>query len=1179
MTKKDQIQRYDLVDVPRNRGYRFKGRNFRSGSFGGNYYENRIKNVIIQNTGSYDGVGERMIRVIKEIAAILSGCKHEEVESVYNKIEELIVEFVSTNPYGTGMFAGITTLMSTSLMNGCPLLMGSNLTTRIIDRSIDRFLSELSHSNYYSSQLLLNFLTELTNFYVLSLNQLISLYRSLLNTCLTLKNSKKDSNSKYGVSDHNSMILFSMLAYTIPYLRDEHRKTGDNCENELYGELIKDMIQFYDSYISEYCKDVHILLQNMFNIKFIEIELPVNSFEKYWKKFLEWRDHDSPKISTVIRFYRSATISDYLSEITSFHEFDFDKKLDKVVFGKVSEYLTKLLIRIPYLETMEIGDFLLLHVMDGIIEIFMQYPFEAARQLLKIPVTSSSYDLCLSITIWNSLLNPFYSYNITYINSLVVNLIKLQSSVLNDIWIPIFINKLVNCKDTDYNINSVSHDNSMTDSNETNQNPKSQIQNEVPAEIEQSGKPNLENTCGIESKDECKVSKVMKNKEEVKKVFNCRIFPRIESYSPLMIVKLRVHFSTVFSSQELFQNPSQKSNFWRNKDNSFFYKIDEQSSFTIGFLDSVLSGMSKIMLPQTLYSIPNEVLYERINKFPSINKSIRSIPDSIHTLDELKNLNDILVFKFTNRTEVNEKNNSVIKYLVSIIEKQNRQVNNQTRDDDDIEMSRRFVERSDSNIERKQENSSELSCMETQDQKTDGTIENSNKNTNDLSRSEQDSDKNQVNDFKSQKKRRLNPSILASPSSFTWKKDALMDLLLISIIEFGAKSLTHTRRLFGNYIHSLKNWYSSTINSQVLSNEDFGNYLDTTGHPLFDAVSSVVSKILEKKLFVDSINYVFSEYLDENEDRNVVEINNVAIHLDRYTEIRLLSCILTLWGGFGIEDNNISTGYNIQKMRIVLVSIIEESVVSSYTVVLYLGCVLLSLSDFLIVTNSSRSKYMYQLFMDLFELILDVLTRISVKISMNEDEISVDGAKDCDMDMNADNSVEMNDKNNDDNELSQKSFKNKLIFSRTIIMLLVIFTSECKTLTDVTNIENEHVDSIYIKLLNSAAYDICLMYGTYIKDLVHSNMIFNGKSLLESETTLPSTLENLKSIYSFSLDSLLNASDTNKRLDNKWVIKKKDDLRRVHGNTEVKNNDDGSEDNDKNENNDLELQVENVVQP
>ena len=232
MFRKEQNYRYEFAGV--HGDYHPRGKGSRSGHLSGNYYEGKIKNAIIHNTDSYDGVGERMLNVIKEIVGILTGCRKDEVDHICNKIEELMIEFVSSSPYGTGMFAGITALMATSLMNECPLSIGSNLTVRIIDGSIERFLLEMSRSNYYSSQLLLNFLTELTNFYVISLNQLISLYRSLLNTCLTLKSSKDiNSKLKYDVFDHNSMILFSMLAYSIPYLREEHRRIGGEGEKNL----------------------------------------------------------------------------------------------------------------------------------------------------------------------------------------------------------------------------------------------------------------------------------------------------------------------------------------------------------------------------------------------------------------------------------------------------------------------------------------------------------------------------------------------------------------------------------------------------------------------------------------------------------------------------------------------------------------------------------------------------------------------------------------------------------------------------------------------------------------------------------------------------------------------------------------------------------------------------------
>ncbi|CUV04049.1 unnamed protein product [Cryptosporidium hominis] len=1018
------------------------------GNSSGNSVEDKIKSILIKNTESYEGVGERMIQIVKEFLSLFQGLSQVEADLVYESITRILVEFIATQPFKTGIFAGVTALFSTSLTNDSPLSTHSNLTTRILELSIKRFTSDLSKSNYYSCQLILNFFTEMANFYIIDLNQLVSIYRVILNTSLSLKKSRSNSSQKYLVSDHHSFILFTLIAYALPLIREEMRNPESENQNQaLYHEILKDVTLFYDTYIVEYCNETQKVLLNLVGKDLKEIQSLENPFIKYWNSFLRWREQQSPRIMTILRFYRSSSISDYLSEILSpLKDFNFEEALSNLELGEINEYLSKQLVRFPSINTLEIGEFILLRTMDSINEIFVQSPYETARQLLKLPVTSSSYDLCLSITIWNYLLNPFYVCHISFINSLVINLVKLQSSFFVTIWTPIFILNMQPCKDL-INENS----------------PRSREM--VDSEIEPGDESQKQN-CTIEDS----------NNPMIGEMINHLIFPHIRTFSMGMLFRLKKHIICVLSSNDIFQSTFLKESFWNNNKTEFLFKTEIHDQFLNGLLDSVLTGMSRIMLPQMLLSIPNENLSLRINKFPFLRKESSKVilPTNFLKLKELNYLKEILVFKFTTKDEITEKNSQIKHFLKSKLGKLNDQEENKDDLDEDLQVSKRYEERQFHKKESKDE---------------------------DISHNHEDQDESSLKDtFKSSKKRRMNST--HPQDQFTWTKDSLFDLLFISIVDQGSKSPSHIKRLFANYKTSILEWYEDEKNNLTESSEgDFNiTTMDFGQHYFSDQVSQVSNGILNYDLFRSSV-----EQLISNDDSSTIEKNsNIINNPNIKTEIRLLSIILTIWGGLLDENSGICLGFNFQKLKNLITVAIGEGIINPSLASISLACILTCIQS-PVCLDISLNMSRYQIFLDLFELILEILEGMKARESVSEDSVPEDSKE-----------SEMNDREHQSGELSNNGLK------KCVLALIYIFKSGSKTCS------YRQVDEKIQKFMEDSTVEIFLRFGS----------VLTGTEVIprsELESTQEYITQLLKDFKNLSLEFVLNFNDPSLKLKLRWV--------------------------------------------
>ncbi|KAH8584912.1 uncharacterized protein ELE39_000863 [Cryptosporidium sp. chipmunk genotype I] len=1025
------------------------GRHSYKGNSPGSSVEDKIKSILIKNTESYEGVGERMIQTVRDLLSLFQEFSQIEVDLLYDAISRILVEFIATQPFKTGIFAGVTALFSTSLTNDSPLSTHSNLTTRILELSIKRFTYDLSKSNYYSCQLILNFFTEMANFYIIDLNQLVSIYRAILNTSLSLKKLRSNSSHKYLVSDHHSFILFTLIAYALPLIREEMRNPESENQNQtLYHEILKDATLFYDTYMVEYCEETQKILLNLVGKDLLKIQSVENPFTKYWNSFLRWREQQSPRIMTILRFYRSSSISDYLSEILSPpKDFNFEEAFSNLELGEINEYLSKQLVRFPSINTLEIGDFILLRTMDTINEIFVQSPYETARQLLKLPVTSPSYDLCLSITIWNYLLNPFYVCHLSFINSLVINLVKLQSSFFVTIWTPIFILNMQPCKD-------LISENS----------PRSQEM--VDSELE-TGNLSQKQNCTIEDS----------NNPMIGEMINHLVFPHIKTFSMGMLFRLKKHIIYVFSSNDIFQSSPLKESFWNSNKTEFLFKTEIHDQFLNGFLDSVLAGMSRIMLSQTLLSIPNENLNLRINKFPFLgkNSSKAILPAIFLKLKEFAYLKEILVFKFTTKDEITEKNCQIKQFLESKIGKLNDQEENEDDIDEDLQVSRRYEERQFHKEESKEE---------------------------DMSQNHGDQDKNSSKDaFKSSKKRRINS--IHPQEQFTWTKDSLFDLLLISIIDQGSKSPSHTKRLFANYKTSLLGWYGGERNDLSESNEsDCNNTLSCGQHYFSDQVSHISNGILNYNLFRSSAKQLVSN----EDDSSAAETSySLADHPNIKTEIRLISVILTIWGGLLNEDPSISLGFNFQKLKSLIIIAIGEGVLSPGLASISFACILTCIQSPSCL-DISLNKSGYQIFSDLFELILEILEGMKAR-ELAPGSSAPEDSKES----------EMNDRKRQSDKLSNSGME------KCVLALICILKAGSKTFGD------RQVDEKIQILMEDSATEIFLRFG--------STLIEAGASpRLDLESIQGEYMAQLlKDFKDLSLEFALNFNDPSLKLELRWV--------------------------------------------
>lgn len=1029
------------------------GRRSYKGSSRGYSNEDKIKNILIRNTESYDGVGDRMIKIVRELLNLFRESSQDEADSVYDAIARVMVEFIATQPFKTGIFAGVSALFSTSLVDDSPLSKNSNLTVRILELSIERLISDLESSNYYSSQLILNFFTEMANFYIIDLSQLVSIYRAFLDTCLSLNKSGSSSSLKHSLSDHHSFILFTLVAYALPLVREELGSPESGAQGQdLYNEMLKDITIFYDTYIAGYCDDVQKVLLNLIGRDLQNIESVENPFTKYWASFIQWRDQQCPRIMTILRFYRSPSISDYLAELISPHkDFSFTEPLNGVKLGEVNEYLLKQLVRFPSINSMGIGDFILLRTMDFIGEIFVQSPYETARQLLKLPVTSSSYDLCLSITIWNYLLNPFYITHISFVNNLVINLVRLQSSFFITIWIPMFILNMQTCK-------------KITDENS----PRAQEMLDSKSETE--SEPQKQN-CTTEDS----------NNPIIGKIVNHLIFPHTRALSMWMLFRLKKHISRVLSNSSIFSNSSLVSSFWNSTKTDFLFKAEIHDPFINGFLDSILTEMSRIMLPQTLLSIPNENLSLRISKIPFMGgkESSRTIiPRVFLRLREFSYLKDILVFKFTTKDEITEKNDKITKFLNSKIGQLNDQSEGKDDLDEDLQMSRRYEERQHHREESKDE--------EGVGQSQEGYRERS---------AYQDT-------FKSSKKRRVNS--IHPQDQFFWTKDSLFDLLLISIIDQGSKSPSHSKRLLANYKTSILGWYCNS-DDRVPPEEDSSNTTSNTSkHHFSDQVSQISNGILSYELFKGAVKLISSS--DDNSVSGMESGSTHPPHVE--TEIRFLSVVLTIWGGLLNEDPGICLGFSFQKLKNLVLASIEEEVLSPGLVSIGLACVLTCIQSPSCLDISSI-KNRYQIFVDLFELIVEILNTEKIKGSVSEDTLSEESKV-----------SKMEDKKN-----SSRVLNNNM--ELCVLALIYIFKAGIKTC------DERKVDKKLQRLMDDSTADIFMMFGSaLVGSEGHPGLDLESIRGLTEGELIPQLIKDFKDS---SLEFALNLSDPSLKLESRWV--------------------------------------------
>ncbi|KAJ1614605.1 hypothetical protein OIY81_409 [Cryptosporidium canis] len=1018
------------------------------GNFQYGHVEDQIKCILIKNTESYDGIGDRMIQIVREIFDLFVDLPLEEVNAVYDAIARVMVEFIATQPFKTGIFAGVTTLFSTSLTTGSPSSENSNLTSEILYLSVRRLISELEKSNYYSGQLILNFLTEMANFYSINLSQLVSIYRAFLDTCLSMKRSNPSPLHKYNIYDHYSFVLFTMVAYSLPLIREELRDSqSENQGQSLYNEILRDITLFYDTYIADYCDDVQKVLLNFIGKDLLEIQSVENPFTKYWSDFIQWRDQQCPRIMTIIRFYRSPSISDYIAETVSTQDdFAFGDVLSDIKLGEVNEYLLKQLVRFPSIRSMDIGESLLLRTMDSICEIFAQIPYETARQLLKLPVTTSSYDLCLSITIWNYLLNPFYVTHISYVNSLVINLIGLQSSVLFNIWTPIFILNMQVCGDM------VNDDSPKFKEIQDKEPEQGDVSKEQGSTLENSNNPMLEGA------------------------INHRIFPQVRNLSAWMILRLKKHIACVFISNEVFRNSIMNDFFWNNSKTDFLFNNEIEDLFLDGILNSVLTEMSRQVLPQTLLSIPNENLSRKISDIPLISQEASKVvvPGIFIELKEFSHLKEIVVFKFSTQDEVIENSDRITEFLKSKIGKLSEVDEKKDDVDEDLEVSLRYEERQ-----------------------------------NLMDESEEDMNKDQGHDerhisqdtFKSSKKRRVNSVVPQDP--FIWTKDSLFDLLLISIIYQGSKSLSHSRRMLANYRTSLLGWYCNNDVTPEISADSLSTASGKSENDFSIQVSQISKGILGCDLFKKSAKLIYS--CSEN---SASEVNGALIYNSHVeAEVRILSTFIAIWGGF-LSDPNVCLGYSFQKFKSWVLISTREEVLSPSLVSLILACMLTRIESPTYLDISSN-KNRYQIFIDLFELIFETLSFMKVKDVNSESPISED----------LDESTKKNPK------CSPGVLNCSL--EKCVLALICIFNVGSK------DFDKRNVDKKLQRLVDDSAAEILLTFGSALLKSEETPGL--DLELIQAITGGDPISQIIRDIKERSLEFVMNMNDPSKKAELKWV--------------------------------------------
>ncbi|KAF7457649.1 Armadillo-type fold containing protein [Cryptosporidium felis] len=562
----------------------------------------------------------------------------------------------------------------------------------------------------------------------------------------------------------------------------------------------------------------------------------------------------------------------------------------------------------------------------------------------------------------------------------------------------------------------------------------------------------------------------------VGEILNHRIFPPIGSLSMGMLQKLRKHISFVISSNDVFSSYALRDSFWNAKATEFLFQEEIHDCFLGGFLDSILSGMSRLMLPQTLFSVPNVNLQNKINGIPLINREARLIPSFLLELEEMEKIRELLVFKFTTKDEVTEKNDLVIKYLESGLDKKDAQNEDM---DEDAQVSSRLEER---NYDRDDREVPTGSCKEEEGNTTEMEV------------------------FKSSKKRKLN---IDKSSRVIWTRDTLMDLLILALIEFGSKSPSHTKRLFKNYKRSILGL--NLIWGEESSIES-SKSCDSSQHPLFESVNEISEGMMNCGLFRDSLKLIIGDVTSSSLASEFSCNSLTAL----YRDTRFLSILLTIWGWFSDYSSEVNLGYSFQKIKNLVLIAIDEEILSPIVTLAYFGCILSS-QNISRQLDLSLNKNRYQVFMDIFELILDILNRMKVK---EEDTGPTSSAT---QEHGKKEGTAMEDgKQNPIQSLSLES----------IVMVLV-----CIFLAGSRDLQNREIDKMIPRILDDSVVEICLRFGQFLKDFF-LRMSLDGEPF-KGIAGLDSVIKAINDVSDFSLDSIFTQGDSSSKLAIRWVSSSK----------------------------------------
>ncbi|KAL7067860.1 hypothetical protein ACR3K2_17690 [Cryptosporidium serpentis] len=1017
------------------------------------HWEIRIKNTLVKCGESYDGIGDKMIGTVKELCHTVVASGPEETNMVYTCIAETMAECICTLPYKTGIYAGLTALMSTSLMEAAPLAAEANVSIRIIKLCVEIFLSEFEKSNFHLCKNALLFFTELANFYVIDSSQLFAIYSIILQTGSSIE----DTFSYNGVS-HHSFVLFSIVAYTIPYIRDEIRFSEDQGEifNDQKGEytytsILREMDAFYNSNLLGYLEFLDKLLLEICGERLVMKNNYENPFKKYWGKLLEWQNQGYPRIQSILRFYRSKVFSTYSSQIPVLKDcinlFDFEK----IKAGRITKYLPSLLVRFPRTDFLGINEYLTIHIMDNVLISFMESPYESARQLLKLPITAPSYDICLSICLWNALLNPYTLFSTAYMNLVTVNLIKLQGSFLRNVWAPIWLKGIVDVYiEQPWTCSEFEQDKLFF--RETLGADNFDIQSGLGADE-------------VNSQEDGKSNDINDKKMNVDStvptniVINYKIFPSIYYLSVGMLKIAKKHIAYILALCDADTIHLLKKILWENK--TFGFAVFEMdNSFVQGFISLIVNNMCRLLLPQTLKNIPNEE-FQKIARNFLISSDSAIIPKFFGQLREFNKLRELLVFKLNSDVEVEKQNILIVEYLRALV---GQKIFCKTDPDEDDEIAKRYEERRElsEKVVWSDYKTLKRRCTEYTETKTCVTEE--------------------------------------SQISNLWSAESLFDLLLVTILYQGDKSMSHLSRLFANYKSSISLFwkiaeeetesqeYESKVNSLPTNQFTFCVRRGTIG--VLEIINNGKVVIPNKKEIAES---------------SCTEVSDSRLSL--IAELRLLCILFVLWGGIMESDLNLCMGNYTNKVRIVIFSAINEGAISTSTVSKFLAYILSSKNFILSLFDIIDTGKRYQLFIEYFELLTDLLDR----------ELAIQELKREKKQDNATNIEDESEILSEDKELHESTSNlltiSNMSFLELISDVILILLHETEKRVD------EQISKPFDSLILEVATFLCVRFGFWLQDIVESNNVRLSE--------FPSVFGVLKRFYDKGLGHILFYTNSN----------------------------------------------------